>query len=101
MNKKTFLEHLGTIASAQSDAGIFPETNRLAKLDAETSEAVGLDDPEDGQCYFCKQEKPQDELEIEESGHKICWDCVARYDEQERKAEEKRNKKETKLHKVK
>ena len=105
VHKRQFLNTLASIAQGQKEQKIFPETGRMPEVNPDfTDELEGIEGPSHSEiahveigkpdrCSFCHLEKPPEELEREGSEW-VCWDCLARFSEQERKAEEKKIKQE-------
>ena len=100
MKKRDFLERLKAISEAQSRENIFPDARFPKSLSLESCDDDDLD-TQTGECSSCKLQKPIEELEITEAEDLICWDCLAKFDERDRKSEEKNAKKERKIEKRK
>ena len=95
MNKKNFLQSLQEIAESnpgKSEIHVTSRTQDNEPAGQTVISAFAIEKP--CECSFCHVPKPPEELEPEEGGNWACWDCLARWAEQDRREEEKRIKKE-------
>jgi hypothetical protein len=95
VNKKNFLESLSQIAADSPRLGVKPKEAQPEDENFDTKRLIsGLRGEIPDECDFCHSRKPPEELEPEEGGQWACWDCLGRWAEQDRRAEEKRIKKQ-------